>query len=174
MTDLKCTVPWVWQTRTSMQTTPQWRDTFPSPQKEPLCFPAGSPFPTGNHCSDFQHHSFPVLELHINGTILYALFYRWLIGPSNNVFEIHPSCTALCSVAQSCLTLCDSMDCSHGIPPCPWDFPDWSRLPLPPPGDIPDPGIQPVTLASSALAGRFFTTIATWVFFYLFYCISTS
>ena len=157
-----------------MQTTPQWRDTFPSPQKKPLCFPAGSPFPTGNHCSDFQHHSFPVLELHINGIILYALFYSWLIGPSNNVFEIHPSCTALGSVAQSCLTLCDSMDCSHGIPPCPWDFPDWSRLPLPPPGDIPDPGIQPVTLASFALAGRFFTTIATWVFFYLFYCISTS
>jgi len=30
----------------------------------------------------------------------------------------------------------------------------WSGLPLPSPGDIPDPGIK---LASPALAGRFFT-----------------
>ena len=30
------------------------------------------------------------------------------------------------------------------------------------PGDLPDPGIEPVTLASPALAGRFFTTSATW------------
>ena len=31
----------------------------------------------------------------------------------------------------------------------------WSRLPLPSPGDLPDPGIKP---ASPALAGRFFIT----------------
>ena len=30
----------------------------------------------------------------------------------------------------------------------------WSRLPVPPPGDLPDPGIKPV---SPALAGIFFT-----------------
>ena len=30
----------------------------------------------------------------------------------------------------------------------------WSRLPLPPPGALPDPGIEPM---SAALAGRFFT-----------------
>ena len=34
----------------------------------------------------------------------------------------------------------------------------WSRLPFPPPGDLPDPGIKPVTLSSPALASRFFTT----------------
>ena len=34
-----------------------------------------------------------------------------------------------------------------------------SGLPCPPPGNLPDPGIKP---ASLALAGRFFTTIATW------------
>jgi len=33
----------------------------------------------------------------------------------------------------------------------------WSGLPCPPPGDIPDPGIQP-TSPTSALSGRFFTT----------------
>ena len=31
----------------------------------------------------------------------------------------------------------------------------WSRLPFPSPGDLPDPGIEPVSLASPALAGGF-------------------
>ena len=38
----------------------------------------------------------------------------------------------------------------------------WSGLPFPPPGDLPDPGIEPTSLMSPALAGRFFTTSATW------------
>ena len=38
----------------------------------------------------------------------------------------------------------------------------WSGLLFPPPGDLPDPGIQPASLASPVLAGRFFTTSATW------------
>ena len=40
----------------------------------------------------------------------------------------------------------------------------WSGLPCPSPGDLPDPGIEPVSLTSPALAlaGRFFTTSATW------------
>ena len=29
-------------------------------------------------------------------------------------------------------------------------------------GNLPDPGIKPMSLASPALAGGFFTTIATW------------
>ena len=32
----------------------------------------------------------------------------------------------------------------------------WSGLPFPPPGDLTDPGIKPTSLASPALAGRFF------------------
>ena len=34
----------------------------------------------------------------------------------------------------------------------------WSGLPSPPPGDLPDPGIEPMSSASPALADRFFTT----------------
>ena len=34
----------------------------------------------------------------------------------------------------------------------------WSGLPFPFPRDLPDPGIEPVSLRSPALAGRFFTT----------------
>ena len=38
----------------------------------------------------------------------------------------------------------------------------WSGFPRPPPGDLPDPGIQPTSLMSPALAGGFFTTKAIW------------
>ena len=34
----------------------------------------------------------------------------------------------------------------------------WSGFPLPTPGDLPGPGLKPTSLASPALAGRFFTT----------------
>ena len=34
----------------------------------------------------------------------------------------------------------------------------WNKLPLPPLGDLPDPGIEPTSLSAPALAGRFFTT----------------
>ena len=35
-------------------------------------------------------------------------------------------------------------------------------MPCPPPGDLPHPGTEPASLRSPALAGRFFTTSATW------------
>ena len=40
----------------------------------------------------------------------------------------------------------------------------WSGLPLPPPGDFPNPGIEPISITSPALAGGFFTICvsATW------------
>ena len=38
----------------------------------------------------------------------------------------------------------------------------WSGLACPPLGDLLDPGIEPESLMSPALAGGFFTTSATW------------
>ena len=38
----------------------------------------------------------------------------------------------------------------------------WSGMPCLPPGDLPDPGIEPMCLTSLALAGRFFTTSTIW------------
>ena len=35
-------------------------------------------------------------------------------------------------------------------------------MPIPTSGDLPDPGIEPTSLMSPALAGGFFTTSATW------------
>ena len=39
---------------------------------------------------------------------------------------------------------------------------NWSGLPFPPPGDLPDLGIEPVSLTSPALADGFFTASVTW------------
>ena len=51
----------------------------------------------------------------------------------------------------------------------------WSGLPCPPPGDLPDPGIEPVSLMSPALAGGFFTTSTHLaVLPKAFYCFSIS
>ena len=37
-----------------------------------------------------------------------------------------------------------------------------SGFPCLPPGDLPDPGFEPVSPVSPELAGTFFTTSATW------------
>ena len=65
---------------------------------------------------------------------------------------------------QSRLTLCDPVDYTCQAP-LSMEFSrqaHWSGLPCPPPGDLPNPEIEPMSLTSSALAGRFFTTSATW------------
>ena len=62
---------------------------------------------------------------------------------------------------QSCPTLCDPMNYSPPQAPLSMGFSRpvyWSGLPCPPPGDLPDPRIEPVF---PALAGGFFTTETT-------------
>ena len=74
-----------------------------------------------------------------------------------------PFAAAVAKSLQSCLTLCDPMDCSppgssvHGI----LQARILTRPPWLPPGDLPDPGIEPTSLMSLALAGGFFTTSTT-------------
>ena len=67
-------------------------------------------------------------------------------------------------VTQSCPTLCDPVDGSlPGFSTMGLSRQEyWSGLPCPPPGDLPNPGIEPISLTSPALEGRFFTTSATW------------
>ena len=73
-------------------------------------------------------------------------------------------CAHTCSVASVMSTLCDPMDCSppgssvHEILQA--RILEW--IACPPPGDLPDPGIEPTSLMSPALAGRLFTTSAAW------------
>ena len=68
--------------------------------------------------------------------------------------SVYDSLLTLCC-AQSCQTLCDSMNCSPtgslfvGFSGQEY----WSGLPFPPPRDLPNPRIEPV---SPELADRFF------------------
>ena len=69
----------------------------------------------------------------------------------------------MCSVTQSCPTLCNPMEAHQA--PLSMGFPRYeycNRLPLPSLGDLPDPGIDPLSLTSLALAGRIFITSTTW------------
>ena len=68
----------------------------------------------------------------------------------------------LSSVTQLCPTLCNPMAITHQTP-LSMGFSRqeyWSGLPFPSPGYLPNSGIEPMTLASPALAGRFFTTVS--------------
>ena len=65
----------------------------------------------------------------------------------------------VCSVTESCLTLCDHMDYS---PPDSSDMgffrqEFWSGLPCLTPGDLPDPGTEPVCPVLLALQADSFT-----------------
>ena len=63
-----------------------------------------------------------------------------------------------------CPTLCDLWTVAHQVPLsmgcCRQEY--WREFPCPPPGDLPDPGLEPALLTSPALAGGFFTTSINW------------
>ena len=75
-------------------------------------------------------------------------------------------------LTQLCLTLCNPMDfgLQQAAKPACWvslsirlfrqEY--WIGLPFPSPGNLPDPEIEPMSPASPALAGRFFTTEPPW------------
>ena len=77
----------------------------------------------------------------------FSYYFMFLI--SNNYFQLNSCmnflcCAVLCLVAQSCPTLCHPRDCSppdssvHGN----LRARIWSGLPCPPPGDLPNPGME--------------------------------
>ena len=58
----------------------------------------------------------------------------------------------MCSVTQSCPALCNPMDCSPPGSAVEFSMQEyWSGLPCPSPGELPDPGIKPMSPASPAL-----------------------
>ena len=71
--------------------------------------------------------------------------------------------TCVCAQLLSRLWLfCNPMD--HQAPPSMGSPRQeyWSELPFPTSWDLSNPGVKPTSLASPALAGRFFTTEPTW------------
>ena len=76
-----------------------------------------------------------------------------LFGKQEFIYDIKKEAL----VTQSCPILCNPWTVAHQAP-LSMGFPRqeyWSGLSFPPPGDLPDPGIEPT---SPALAGRFFIT----------------
>ena len=66
----------------------------------------------------------------------------------------------------SCVWLCETPWTVACQIPLPMGFSRqvyWNGVPCPPPGDLPDPGIEHTSLTSPALAGGFFNTGTTWV-----------
>ena len=60
------------------------------------------------------------------------------------------------SVTKLCPAVCNPMDCSPQAPLSMGSSRQeyWSRLPVPPPGDFPNPGIKHMSPMSLALAGN--------------------
>ena len=77
----------------------------------------------------------------------------------------HEILSSVCAKSlQSCSILCDLMDWSCQAPLSVGFFRQeyWSVLLWLPLGDLPDPRIEPASLGSPALAGRFLTNSTTW------------
>ena len=104
-------------------------------------------------------------------TFSFCLFswFCWLVSVFLQLTELQKiilnslsgSSCVLCSVAQSCLTLWNLWTVAHQAPLSVEFFRQeyWSGLPFPAVGDLPNPRIEPASLGSPALTGRFFTTV---------------
>ena len=99
-------------------------------------------------------------DIHENFTLAIMFVRKYIYQENFYVVQLFMHVKSL----QPCLTLCCLMDCCppgssvHGIS----RKGHWSGLLCPPPGDLPDPGIEPISLMSPALAGGLFTTSTTW------------
>ena len=91
-------------------------------------------------------------------SLLFLIYLVHSIHSPKSHSDIVPSCFSHAPLFATVLTLALQAPLSMGF----FRQEYWSRLPCPPPGYLPNPGIQPTSLRSLALAGRFFTTSATW------------
>ena len=103
------------------------------------------------------------LFVSVNGLYRLVSLYVWFLV-KNRTFKYNVAILSCTKLLQLCLTLCDPVGCSlpgssvHGI--LQGKILEWVAVPFS--GGLPDPGMEPVSLMSPALAGRFFTTSATW------------
>ena len=84
---------------------------------------------------------------------------RPLLGDDTRVDSVNEWVShARCTCTQSCPTLCDlwTLACQAPLSVGFSRQEYWSGLPFPPPGDLPNPGLEPV---SPTLAGGFVTTV---------------
>ena len=110
----------------------------------------GKLFPSTNDCERL----FPLALLLLKS----CLFCCILTGADYFVY------VPACSVAKSCLTLCDPVTVVRQAPLSMGFYRQeyWSGLPIPLPGDLSNQGVEPTSPASPILAGRFFTAESPW------------
>ena len=86
--------------------------------------------------------------------------------PTIIIIKVCINTTRSLQFSQSCPTLCDPMNRSFPGLPVHHQLLEFTQThvhwPCPPPGDLPNPGIEPTSPSSPALAGGFLTTSATW------------
>ena len=104
------------------------------------------------------------LHLHVYSDIIYNsqdMETAWMPigGWMDKEKEVYMQWNTCCLVTKSCPTFCNPMDCTCQAP-LSMGFSRqeyWRGLSFPPPGDLLDPWIEPMSPVSPALAGRFFT-----------------
>ena len=77
--------------------------------------------------------------------------------------EVNDMLLCVCIQLLSCVQLFATCWTVGHQAPLPMEFyrqEYWSGLSFPPPGDLSNPGVEPESLVSPALAGRFFTASA--------------
>ena len=121
-----------------------------------LCY-----LPRPNPNTDKKHED---KELHTP-----SLRQLWLPSPSPSIYMFCECMLSHFSHVRLFATLCTA---AHQVP-LSTGFSSqeyWSGLPFPPPEDLSNPGIEPVSLMSPALASGFFTTSAIWEALYILCC----
>ena len=115
-----------------------------------------------------QNTGFQIDSL-LAGAILSCQEYLEVVSEAHLMFKPISTHVCLCVcmcvhlVALPCLTLCNPVDCIpphssvHGI----FQTKLLERVAISSSGDLPNPGIEPASPASWALAGEFITTCAT-------------
>ena len=99
----------------------------------------------------------PTLQVHLLVLIVFFFFLVEISGLSMNNIAAAAKLPQLCLLFATLWTVDHHTPLSMGFSRQ-WY---WGGLPCPPPGDLSDPDIQPMSLKFPALAGVFFTTSTT-------------
>ena len=110
---------------------------------------------------DFTYGQFLWLFHFDSEEYLLCILWVWICTHSKLYTQGVCVCVCVCVCAQSCLTLSNPIGCTLPSPSV-VEFSRqeyWRGLPFPTSRDLPHPGIEPASLASSVLAGKFSTNV---------------
>ena len=103
-------------------------------------------------------HAYYFSHIHLCGD------YSWSLSSARNLWYVNvliykvPNCFSHVQLFATLWTLAHQAPLSMGYSRSEY----WNALPLPSPGDLPNPGIESVSLRSPALTSRLFITSTTW------------